>query len=62
MFAVRPPLQVEIFAAQPPEVGVWQGTAVPMPLLQLPGQTEDARRTPHRTHAPREIGPFGTGG
>lgn len=50
---LRPPLQAQVVAAQPPEVGVRQGTAVPVPLLRVPRQAEDAHRAPHGAHAPR---------
>lgn len=50
---LRPRLQAQVLAAQPPEVGVRQGAAVPVPLLRLPRQAEDAHRAPHGAHAPR---------
>lgn len=49
---VRPLLQAQELPPQPPEMGVRQGPPVPVPLLQLPRQAEDARRPPHRAHAP----------
>lgn len=56
---LRAPLQAEEFAAQPPEVGVRQGAAVPVPVLQLQGQAEDARGQAHRAHASREADQHG---
>lgn len=56
---LRTPLQAEEFAAQPPEVGVRQGSAVPVPVLQLPSQAEDARGQAHRAYAPREADQHG---
>lgn len=50
---LRPRLQAQVLAAQPPEVGVRQGAAVPVPLLRVPRQAEDAHRAPHGAHAPR---------
>lgn len=50
---LRPRLQAQVVAAQPPEVGVRQGAAVPVPLLRVPRQAEDAHRAPHGAHAPR---------
>lgn len=50
---LRPRVQTEVLAAQPPEVGVRQGAAVPVPLLRVPCQAEDAHRPPHGAHAPR---------
>lgn len=50
---LRPRLQAQVVAAQPPEVGVRQGAAVPVPLLRVPRQAEDAHRAPHGAHASR---------
>lgn len=50
---LRPRVQAQVLAAQPPEVGVRQGAAVPVPLLRVPRQAEDAHRAPHGAHAPR---------
>lgn len=50
---LRPRLQAQVVAAQPPEVGVRQGAAVPVPLLRVPRQAEDAHSAPHGAHAPR---------
>lgn len=50
---LRPRVQAQVVAAQPPEVGVRQGAAVPVPLLRVPRQAEDAHRAPHGAHAPR---------
>lgn len=49
---LRPRLQAQVVAAQPPEVGVRQGAPVPVPLLRLQGQAEDAHRPPHGADAP----------
>lgn len=53
---LRPRLQAQVLAPQPPEVGVRQGAPVPVPLLRLPRQAEDAHRAPHGAHAPRGAG------
>lgn len=50
---LRPRVQAQVVAAQPPEVGVRQGAAVPVPLLRVPRQAEDAHRAPHGADAPR---------
>lgn len=50
---LRPRVQAQVVAAQPPEVGVRQGAAVPVPVLRVPRQAEDAHRAPHGTYAPR---------
>lgn len=50
---LRPPLQAQVVAAEPPEVGVRQGAPVPVPLLRVPRQAEDAHRAPHGTDASR---------
>lgn len=50
---LRPRLQAQVFAEEPPEMGVRQGAAVPVPVLRLPRQAEDAHRAPHGAHAPR---------
>lgn len=50
---LRPRLQAQVVAAQPPEVGVRQGAAVPVPVLRVPRQAEDAHRAPHGADAPR---------
>lgn len=57
---LRARVQAEVVAAQPPEVGVRQGAAVPVPVLRVPRQAEDAHRAAHGAHAPRgahEAGP-----
>jgi len=41
--------------AQSPEVGVRQGAAVPVPVLRLPGQAEDAHWPAHGAHAQGEV-------
>jgi hypothetical protein len=48
---VRPTLQTEKLPSEPSEMGVREGAPVPMPVLQLQGQTEDARRPSHREDA-----------
>lgn len=49
---LRPRLQAQVLAAEPPEVGVRQGAPVPVPLLRVPRQAEDAHRAPHGADAP----------
>ena len=51
---LRSRLQAEEQPAQPPEVGVRQGAAVPVSPLRLPSQAEDAHRPAHGAHAQRE--------
>lgn len=57
---LRPPVQAQVFVAQPPEVGVWQGASVPVPLLRLPRQAEDAHRSSHGENAPRPASQTGS--
>lgn len=47
MSQVWSPLQAQELTTQPPEVGMREGATVPVPLLQLPSQAEDACSTAH---------------
>lgn len=57
---LRPRLQAQVLAQEPPEVGVRQGAPVPVPLLRVPRQAKDAHRAPHGAHAPRAAPQAGT--
>jgi hypothetical protein len=48
---LRQDLQAQEQPEEPPEVGVRQGAPVPVSLLLLSGQAEDARRPAHRARA-----------
>lgn len=53
---LRTRLQAEVVAAQPSEVGMRQGSAVPVPVLCLPSQAENAHRPAHGAHAQEQHG------
>lgn len=48
------PLQAQELTTQPPEVGVREGATVPVPLLQLPSEAEDACSSAHWAYASRK--------
>lgn len=50
---LRPHVQAQVLAAQPPEVGMRQRAPIPVSLLRVPRQAEDAHRPPHGEDAPR---------
>lgn len=57
---LRQAVQAQVVAEEPPKVGMRQGAPVPVSVLRVPRQAEDAHRATHGAHAPRsphEAGP-----
>jgi len=54
LFGLRQSLQAEEQFEKSSEMGMWQGTPVPMSSLRLQGEAEDAYRATYGADAQRE--------
>jgi len=54
LFGLRQGLQAEEQFEESSEMGMWQGTPVPVSPLRLQGEAEDAHRAAHGADAQRE--------